>query len=230
MPAGADIDPAVFASVMGRAHADPTGLPELELCGDLARNRLLTLDAETIRLLAEHRWLTHFEFGRAAPSPTDLERLLHRVPPRLLRSHAGSLATGLLAVDDPVQARQLAEGMPTPVTLAYLHALRTDGCLPSGLAAGRVAVIFSLLHRSQHWWGVLGEGMWQELDKIVRAWSRTAPKEALERVAALLSPLGEEFVSFWRQQISGKKKKKRFRFLPQVVWPAQPRRRGRPDW
>ena len=51
VPAATDLDRRPVHRPLHRATGEPPGLPELELCDDLAKKQLLVPDAATIRLL-----------------------------------------------------------------------------------------------------------------------------------------------------------------------------------
>jgi len=127
VPDGTDFSPAIFAGMLARAAADPTGLVELNLCAELERHRLLKLAPGTVRLLEQNDWLEAFERNpgkRSAGFAKDQDLL--QLPPPLLSAHARPLARTLLTLDDPVRVQYLLCQLPIGVVIAYLYAVSGD--------------------------------------------------------------------------------------------------------
>ena len=133
LPAATDLDAGLFTGLVARATGEPPGLPELELCGDLAKKQLLVLDAATIKLLDYDRELQSFESCMAAASPPpDSRKLLRQVPRSLLMAHGEQLTRGLLAIDDPEQVMYLVRQLPPQIAGNTCVHGATSPCRPSG--------------------------------------------------------------------------------------------------
>jgi len=197
VPAGIVLSPATFASLVASANAYPAGLPELELCGELSNRGLMVLDRPTAALLASHRKLQDFEADPAAGTLARTSELLRQAPSNVLAAHAGTLARGLLAIDDPTWLVNLAIELPPPVALAYLHVVRAQFLW--SLRPEQVAVLFALLGRPDSWWAAVdpGQSLRGTVDSQISDWYRRASKNDIRAVAQYLAPLGAEAVDSW---------------------------------
>jgi hypothetical protein len=213
VPDATDLDPALFTGLVDRATGEPPGLPELELCDDLARKQLLVPDAATINLLDYHHELQSFESRLAAANPPpDTDKLLRQVPQSLLIAHAEQLTRGLLVIDDPAWATHLVSQLPPGIAGRYLRAWCDQS--PWSFGPARIAVSFALSRRLN--WAAPGAGsdLHRKLETFLRDWCRRVSPADTRDVAARLAPLGFELVNSWNAH-AARNRPGRFRRLRQ---------------
>jgi hypothetical protein len=196
VPVGTMLNPATFASLVASANADPAGLPELELCGELSNRGLMVLDRATTVLLALHRKLQHFESDPPAETLARRRELLLQAPPNLLYAHAEPLAHAMLAIHDAAWLVNLGGDLPPPVASAYLRAVCAQ---PRSWRPEQVAVLFALPPHLDPWWLMVDpeRSLRYTIDDNISYWCRRASKNDIRDVAQCLEPLGTEAVDSW---------------------------------
>lgn len=198
------LNQALFADLVASAHANPTRLPELELCGSLAEKGLLRLDLTAKQMLADHRWLLHFERQLTSPLPTPgSDTHLAEISEGLINAHARPLARGLRAIWDPPRVRYLLHSMPTPVVAAYLSEILAAGRRP--LDPGEVALAFdacALLAVRDDGSHPPRDGGSSRLVRdavygVVSAWCLAEPRRSIRRVTRQLASFDSELAARW---------------------------------
>ena len=211
VPAGTDLDPALFTDLINGATSQQPKLSELELCTDLANKHLLIPDAATIKVLERHHRLQSFESRLAAGyPPRDTDKILREIPSSLLISHGERLTRALLAIEDPVWLTYLLRHIPPEISGEYLRAWCQRSQSSSGPA--RIAVSFAF-SRCLNWPAVGGRPeLLFQLDVSIRDWCRRASPDDTKDVAARLMPLGDELVASWNTHVA-RNRPNRFRRL-----------------
>jgi hypothetical protein len=197
VPDGTEFSPAIFAGVLARARADPTGLAELALCAELKQHRLLRLDPDIVLLLEQNDWLEAFERDPDQLSADHTEdRHLLRLPPPLLNAHARPLARALLTLDDPVRVQVLLYRLPIGVVIAYLHAANDD---PQSFRPKLVAAICVACARAER--ELPRDDPSRQIGDYVHArvtnWCREASKRKIRKVSHYLRAFDGELAMDW---------------------------------
>jgi hypothetical protein len=197
VPDGTEFSPAIFAGVLARAAADPTGLVELALCAELEQHRLLELAPGTVQLLEQNDWLEAFERnpGQRSDNFTEDQYLL-QLPPPLLSAHAQPLARTLLTLDDPVRAQYLLYGLPIRVVIAYLYTVRNDSQSfgPRLVAAVCAADVRAAKEVPQ---GDPSHQVGEYINAMVADWCRGASRRKVRKVSHYIGAFDKGLAADW---------------------------------
>ena len=203
VPAGTKFSSGIFAGLVARAEANPTTL-ELEVCAQLAKRRLLTLNPVLADMLAHHRWLQELETSlRAQRVAGDAPEHLQEVPPRLLVAHAEPLTYSLLAVDDPAAVVRMVKTLPPQVVYFFLCAVRDDRHRIR--RPGKMAMTFAVHQWATLFWPKPGSEerpspgylLCLDIEGIMAGWVGAVPQSELNRVAAHLGSMDEGLEAIW---------------------------------